>query len=93
MSYDVVIRGGAVYDGTGSGPVQTDLAIAGDTIAHIGPLGDEDRDKEAKQRGSAHGADSMWRMKNTTTTQNSPDFVIKWGGTFCPAARQRGGRP
>src|SRR5439155_15280926 len=42
VSYDVVIRGGAVYDGTGADPIDTDVAIAGDTIAHVGPLEDAD---------------------------------------------------
>jgi N-acyl-D-amino-acid deacylase len=36
--YDVIIRGGSIYDGTGKPPVVTDLAIDGDTIAEIGDL-------------------------------------------------------
>jgi N-acyl-D-amino-acid deacylase len=36
--YDVVIRGGTVYDGSGGAPVTADVAIAGDTIAAIGDL-------------------------------------------------------
>ncbi|MFW6085159.1 MAG: hypothetical protein ACODAA_08095, partial [Gemmatimonadota bacterium] len=36
--YDVVIRGGTVYDGTGAPGVLADLAIAGDTIAAVGDL-------------------------------------------------------
>ena len=36
--YDVVIRGGTVYDGSGTPPVETDVAILGDTIAAIGDL-------------------------------------------------------
>jgi N-acyl-D-amino-acid deacylase len=36
--YDVILRNGTIYDGSGSPPVQGDLAIAGDTIAAIGPL-------------------------------------------------------
>ncbi len=38
-SYDVIIRNGTVYDGSGAAPVQSDVAIAGDTIAGIGDLG------------------------------------------------------
>ncbi|WP_419162247.1 N-acyl-D-amino-acid deacylase family protein [Candidatus Palauibacter sp.] len=34
--YDVVIRGGTVYDGSGDPPRVADVAIAGDTIAGIG---------------------------------------------------------
>jgi N-acyl-D-amino-acid deacylase len=37
--YDVVIRHGTVYDGTGAPGVVADVAIAGDTIAAIGDLG------------------------------------------------------
>ena len=34
--YDVLIRGGTVYDGSGDAPRTADVAIAGDTIAGIG---------------------------------------------------------
>ncbi len=34
--YDVVIRGGTIYDGSGAEPVVGDVAIAGDTIVSIG---------------------------------------------------------
>ena len=37
--YDVVIRGGTIYDGGGGTPYVADLAIAGDSIAAIGDLG------------------------------------------------------
>ncbi len=36
--YDVIIRGGTVYDGTGTAPVVADVAIAGDTVAAVGDL-------------------------------------------------------
>jgi N-acyl-D-amino-acid deacylase len=42
MSYDVVIRNGAVYDGTGADAIAADVAIAGDAIAHVGSLDDAD---------------------------------------------------
>ena len=42
MSFDAVIRGGTVYDGTVSPGVVADLAIAGDTIARIGNLDEND---------------------------------------------------
>jgi len=38
--FDVVIRGGTLYDGSGGPPVVTDLAIDGDRIAAIGDLSD-----------------------------------------------------
>lgn len=36
--YDVIIRGGNVYDGSGSAPVVADVGIRGDAIAAIGDL-------------------------------------------------------
>jgi N-acyl-D-amino-acid deacylase len=35
-TYDVVIRGGTVYDGTGAAGRQTDVAVTGDRIAMVG---------------------------------------------------------
>ena len=39
QEYDVVIRNGTIYDGSGGAPYQGDLAIQGDTIAAVGDLG------------------------------------------------------
>src|SRR5262249_31359315 len=36
--FDVLIRGGSIYDGSGKKPIQADLAIRGDKIAAIGDL-------------------------------------------------------
>lgn len=36
--YDVILRGGTVYDGLGNAPVVADIAIRGDRIAAIGDL-------------------------------------------------------
>src|SRR5882762_6420855 len=36
-SFDVIIRNGTVYDGTGAEPRQADVAIRGDQIAGVGP--------------------------------------------------------
>lgn len=38
MEFDVIIRGGAVYDGTGGKPFKADVGIVGDKIAAIGNL-------------------------------------------------------
>ncbi len=38
--YDIVIRNGMIYDGSGSAPFQGDLAIRDDTIAAVGVLGE-----------------------------------------------------
>lgn len=37
-SYDIIIRGGEVYDGTGAGPVRADIGIRGDTIVKLGVI-------------------------------------------------------
>ena len=37
-THDVIIRGGTVYDGTGTAPVVTDIAIDGDAITAVGDL-------------------------------------------------------
>jgi len=39
VQYDVVLRNGTIYDGSGSSPIVGDLAIDGDTIIAIGDLG------------------------------------------------------
>jgi len=35
--YDVLIRGGTIYDGSGGAPFAGDVAIKGDRIAYVGP--------------------------------------------------------
>jgi N-acyl-D-amino-acid deacylase len=37
-TYDVLIKGGTVYDGSGGKPIKADIAIQGDRIAAIGKL-------------------------------------------------------
>jgi N-acyl-D-amino-acid deacylase len=39
QEYDVVIRGGTLYDGNGGAPVVGDLAISGDSIVAVGRIG------------------------------------------------------
>ncbi|MGI9179843.1 MAG: N-acyl-D-amino-acid deacylase family protein [Longimicrobiaceae bacterium] len=38
VTYDVILRGGTVYDGSGGAPRVTDVALAGDTVAAVGDL-------------------------------------------------------
>ena len=38
QSYDLIIRGGAVYDGEGKPPIRADIGLRRDTIAFIGDL-------------------------------------------------------
>ena len=49
--YDVLIRNGTLYDGSGSPPVRADVAIQGDTIAAIGPLADAHATTEIDAEG------------------------------------------
>lgn len=51
--YDVIIRGGTVYDGSGKAPETTDLAIKGNKIAAIGNLKDVRGIQEIDARGLA----------------------------------------
>jgi N-acyl-D-amino-acid deacylase len=39
-NFDLIIKGGTVYDGTGSEPKRADVAIRGDRIVRVGDLGD-----------------------------------------------------
>jgi N-acyl-D-amino-acid deacylase len=39
-TYDVLIRGGTVYDGSGKAPRRADVALKGDRVAAVGDLGD-----------------------------------------------------
>jgi len=51
--YDVVIRHGTVYDGSGKSPVVADVAIRGQKIAAIGDLGGAHAAREVEARGLA----------------------------------------
>jgi N-acyl-D-aspartate/D-glutamate deacylase len=48
MAYELVIRGGTVYDGSGGSPFRADVAVAKGRIAAIGPkLGEAEREIDA----------------------------------------------
>ena len=51
--YDVVLRGGTIYDGSGSPPIVADLAIRGDEIAALGQLQDAKGRAEIDVQGLA----------------------------------------
>ena len=52
-TYDVIIRGGTVYDGTGKPGVRADVAISGDRIAAIGNLSGAKSKRQIDARGMA----------------------------------------
>lgn len=51
--YDVIIRNGTVYDGSGEAGVQADVAISGDRVAAVGDLGDATAETEVDATGMA----------------------------------------
>lgn len=51
--YDVIIRNGTVYDGSGAAPFQGDIGIVADTIAFIGDLSNEHGRSELDAQGMA----------------------------------------
>ncbi len=53
QEFDVVLRGGTVYDGSGKAPVVTDVGINADTIAFIGDLSKAVGKKEIEVKGLA----------------------------------------
>jgi N-acyl-D-amino-acid deacylase len=52
-SYDVIIRNGLIYDGSGKPPVSGDVAIKGDRIAALGKLRNATAKTELDARGQA----------------------------------------
>jgi N-acyl-D-amino-acid deacylase len=52
-TYDAIIRGGTVYDGTGAAGALADVAIAGDRIAAVGDLGNAKAETVIDARGKA----------------------------------------
>jgi N-acyl-D-amino-acid deacylase len=53
QQYDAIIRGGTVYDGSGSAPMTADVAIKGDRIARVGKLDDAHAPVEIDAKGLA----------------------------------------
>jgi N-acyl-D-amino-acid deacylase len=51
--YDVLIRNGLLYDGSGNPPVKGDIAIRGDSIAAVGPLTGDSGKTELDAKGLA----------------------------------------
>lgn len=51
--YDLIIRGGTIYDGTGSAPYPADLGVVGEQIAAIGDLSKATANREFDATGKA----------------------------------------
>ena len=52
-SYDVILRGGTIYDGSGEAPYTGDVAIRGDRIAALGDVGESGAALEINVAGLA----------------------------------------
>lgn len=52
-SYDLILRHGTIYDGSGQPPVQGDVAVKGDKIAAVGRLGEATAKRELNIKGLA----------------------------------------
>jgi N-acyl-D-amino-acid deacylase len=52
-TYDVIIRGGTIYDGSGGAPFVGDVAISGDRIAYVGAHAPGRSAEEFSARGKA----------------------------------------
>src|SRR5215470_89963 len=53
QEYDLIIRNGTIYDGSGNAPYKGDVAIQGDVIAAVGDLGDARGKRELDVNGLA----------------------------------------
>ncbi|MGB5292895.1 MAG: D-aminoacylase [Lysobacterales bacterium] len=53
VSYDVILRGGTIYDGSGEKPFTGDVALKGDKIAALGDLGKASAAMEINAEGLA----------------------------------------
>ena len=42
MAFDLIVRNGKVFDGTGSPPIDADVGIVGDRITNVGDLSNAD---------------------------------------------------
>jgi N-acyl-D-amino-acid deacylase len=61
QQYDIILRGGTVYDGSGSPPIVADVGVRGDAIAAVGDLGGAKgrREIDARNRAVAPGFINM----------------------------------
>lgn len=53
QSYDLILRGGTIYDGSGGAPYVGDVAVTGDRIAYVGRAFDGGATREVDARGLA----------------------------------------
>ena len=54
VTYDIILAGGTVYDGSGDKPYQADIGIIGDSIAFIGKIDKKVAKRVIEARGLAY---------------------------------------
>jgi N-acyl-D-amino-acid deacylase len=83
-SYDVVIRGGTLYDGSGRDPVATDVALRGDRIALIGavPTGAGKQEIDARGLAVAPGFINLMSGDETLWADGRSQSDIRQGVTL-----------
>jgi N-acyl-D-amino-acid deacylase len=81
--YDLIIRNGDVYDGTGAPPVRADLAVRGDRIEKVGAVeGSAEREIDASGRAVSPGfIDVHAHDDGAVISQPAMDFKIMQGVT------------
>jgi len=84
QQYDVIVRGGTLYDGTGAAPVGGDVAIEGDRIVGVGKL---DRahgrtEVDAKGLAVAPGFINMMSGEDTLFADGRSESAIRQGVTL-----------
>jgi N-acyl-D-amino-acid deacylase len=87
MTYDVVIRGGTIYDGSGDPPYLGDIAIQGDTIAAVTPAsgngtGDTRVEIDARGLAVAPGFVNMMGKESTLFADGRAQSDIRQGVTL-----------
>ncbi len=83
QTYDVIIRGGMVYDGSGSSPRSADVALVADRIAKVGDLEGTRGDVEIDATGLAVAPGFINMMSHTWETlieDGRAQSVIRQGG-------------
>jgi len=68
IEYDLIIRNGTLYDGSGSAPIVGDVAINADTIAAIGKLDNARGKQEIEAKGMAVAPGFINMLSWATTT-------------------------
>ena len=83
-AYDLIIRGGAIYDGSGGEPVRGDVAVKGQRIACVGACqGVAARIIDAKGKAVAPGFINMLSWSNQSLIQDGRGLsVLKQGITL-----------